>query len=68
MSRSDHRFLRGEIITSRGDRSNGIYLIIKGELGAYHYMHPDIRLINLGPGSMIGDTWLLDENEHYDIM
>jgi CRP-like cAMP-binding protein len=60
--------MKGDKIIRRGDTSPGLYLIVDGTVGLYHYQHPNITLMKLYGGGMFGGTWLIDELEHYDIV
>lgn len=61
------RYLRGETIVSRGVRSPGMYLITHGCVAFYHRDQPSYPIIRMGAGGMFGVTWLIDEDEHYDV-
>ncbi len=53
---------------TRGMRGPGMYLITDGAVAFYHKDHPSYAIVRMTSGGMFGITWLIDEDEHYDVV
>ncbi len=56
-----HEVAQGELLFERGAATNGIWLIISGEVSILADVHDDAaRLATLGPGQFVGEMGLID--------